>query len=325
MNGSTRNHGPLQKFFKRTQVYFWGFAVLILFCSRSFFGASGRQLMHLYNEFGASPRELRLHADKPSGYQARLIAEIKKTPYGQLPAMLEDPSGHKASPLFVVTEPSPDRRDIFTKRIASKHVFDLLWEVRVKDRINEMAIIYEVFSGPPFTTAAELVFEYRMHEVFASGRDLQLFPVLGELARESLIYEDYNATRFKVDWEAFRLAPSEEHEFDVEMMKETVLEENRYYRPKTETLPGIDSFFLYHPPKPILFMFQMIQAREEHDVNPDGLTLMGSLKFPRGLANVRKIYIVVTPEGIHPKITVPKKCLEFEVFHHPVVTGKIFS
>ena len=194
-----------------------------------------------------------------------------------------------------------------------------------------MGTIYDVLSiHSSLAFAAGCVFENRMHQLFVSGWDLGLFPIPRRSGTTNYLYDDYTATRHGVSGQSFQLAQSEEYQFDAAEIKKIVIEENRYYRPETKNFTTVDSFFLHHPPeaRPILFMFQITRAQDEHDAKPEGLILMDDLNLTPALSNVRKIYVVVTPERTYPTITVPKEYHDshgpLEVFHHPAATTEIF-
>ena len=304
----------------------------MFFCSRSFFGHSGCQLMHFHEKFGASPRELQRYAQEPSEYEAILASELARIPPGQLSGIICGLPSIRNFHLFITTKPSEDRRDIPTRDIASQHVFDLLWEQRIKYRTLEMADLYNRFSvEPTFPTAAGLIFEYRMHQIFANGAKLQVFPIPGRRVQSNVIYDDYTATlnqKKRIFW----LTKSAEYLFGVGEIEETVIKEDQYYHFKTRE-PAVDSFFLYQPRRgpPILLVFRITPAKKEHG-EPIVLSLVDHLKLPPELSNPRKIYIVVTPEGIYPDITTPMghsgpqggNIPLCEVFHYPVSISRIF-
>ena len=161
----------------------------------------------------------------------------------------------------------------------------------------------------PSTTCFPIIhLSLPLRGVFASGGNLQLYPIHGNSATKDFLYNDYGATIRREGGQSFWLAPSEAYQFDVEEMNEIVIEKNRYYRPKTRNFATIDSIFLYDPlgADPVLFMFQITQAKGGHDTKPKGLILMDGLKLLPKYNNVRRIYVVVTPELTYPKIAVPK-------------------
>ena len=284
--------------------------------------------MYLHEEFGASPRELRLYAEDPSRYLNHVIEAIGNIPPGQLAAILQNPETYRASHLFVVTEPSLESRNLSTRRIASDRVFGLLWDIHISRRIDDMGAIYDALPSPPsLAPAAGGLLERRMHQVLVGRWNLRLFPIPRRLAKINYLYDDYTATIRKENGQSFQLDRLVEYEFDFEEIKKVVIEENRYYRPKAKNFATVDSFFLYRPPDttPILFMFQFTQAQGGHDAKTKGLTLMDSLKLP---TNVSKKYVVVTPEDTYPTISVSKVYHDshgpLRVFHHPVNTGEIF-
>ena len=105
-----------------------------------------------------------------------------------------------------------------------------------------------------------------------------------------------------------RLPKSREHP----PVEADVLLENLYYLPGTSNFPAADSFIVIRPSPdsdPILVICQITLNTKSHDVNKTGLLRIHKLKLP---ANTRMYYVVITPEGVEPKITIPKGCFEMK-------------
>jgi len=79
-------------------------------------------------------------------------------------------------------------------------------------------------------------------------------------------------------------------------------------------------------------MVQITRNKADHSINPDGLARIDAMTFPTG---TKKYYVVVSPEGIKPKITVPKEYFGkkgkaylpkkiLEVFYYHVPTSAMF-
>ena len=135
------------------------------------------------------------------------------------------------------------------------------------------------------------------------AQTIQLFPIGGRQAKANLIYGDYTAPKERQNPMNLQLAESTESP----LVKVGDLEKNRYYRPKSNSFPAVGSLLLVHPPNepsPILLVFQITWNRKEHNVDEDGLRKTDDLQLP---LDTRRYYVEVTPEGIHPKITVSVK------------------
>ena len=169
-----------------------------------------------------------------------------------------------------------------------------------------MSAYYNTFRNHPFgATSAGWVFEFRMHQVLQERRTIQLVRMHGHVAQVNYIYETPTAP----DQTTVHLAVSTE--VDIVEATKAQLKRNQYYRPESTTFPAIDSLLLIPTPNgdptDVLLMFQITRNRTDHDVNQKGLEWLGRLKLP---SNTRKYFVVVTPEGIHPKITAPIKYFE---------------
>ena len=277
-----------------------------VFCSRPYLGKgtyAERQLWYLHDEFGASPRALAEYAADPGTYETRLHKEIEKMTAESLPKIFRDPGAYQPSHYIVTIQPSPTNRGRTANRIASRRVFEILWEKHICSRINLMQDFHDLFVASPITaTSAGWVFELRMHQLLRKAQTLQLFPVRGRCANADFVYKDYTASKKKINPTDIQLVDSEEHD----LAKGVELEEGRYYRPKAITFSAIDSLLLIHPPgepSPILLMFRVTRNKQTRDAKLlSGLRKIDELNLP---SDVRKYYIMITPKGIWPKISVP--------------------
>jgi len=284
---------------------------------------SENQLWYLHKEFGVSPRDLSKYARKPDAYKSLLIRQILSVIPATLRDIVQDPEFHEISHRFISIGPSEDDREIFEKRFISQKVFDLLWDIHIRHHTSEIAHFYNLFKATPGAkVAAGWLFEARMHQLLVRDTTIRLFPIHHRRAPVNFIYDNYAFSTNPMNQENFQLAWSEQHVLPEDGSVE--LQEGYCYRPTSDNFPTIDSLLLLHPtgdPSPTL-MFQITRA-ETHNVNPKGLDKVDGLWFP---LNTRKILVVVTPEDVRPKLTVPKKYFEerglspekFKVLHYSV-------
>jgi len=263
----------------------------------------------MYEKFGASPRELVLHAGAPAQYETRLHREINELDPDHLHLIFRSPSFYGPFHLIITTKPSSADRFCFKRVVASRHVFDLLWERHISHRVDLMGLLYGQFQANPTSPpASEWIFKLRMHQLLVEKQTLQLFPIGGHQAEVNLLYDNYTASRKRQDPMNLELVKSEQYL----LAEKHHLQKNCYYLPKSKSFPAIDSLFLVHPPGeplPILLVFQITRDEKDHDVNKRSLRKIDDLKLP---PNTRKCYVVVTPEGVRPTITVPTKYLQNE-------------
>jgi len=256
----------------------------------------------MYERFGASPRELALHADAPAQYEARLHQEVDQLDPDRLELIFRDPTSHGSFDLIITTKPSSADRLSSKSVVASRHVLNLLWERHISHRADIMGLLYYLFRDNPINPpAAEWIFKLRMHQLLVEKQTLQLFYIRGRQAGLNLLYDNYTASMKRQDPTNFELAKSEQYH----LIEKICLQKNRYYLPKSRNFPAIDSLLLVHPPgepSPILLMFQITRNKKDHYVNKKSLRKINDLKLP---PNTRKYYVVVTPEGVCPTITVP--------------------
>ncbi|KAF9647700.1 hypothetical protein BDM02DRAFT_3129593 [Thelephora ganbajun] len=291
------------------------------------------QLWYLRNEFGASPRNLDLYGDVPAEYEALVRQEIADISPEQLRYVFLNPKSRRHSHYIITAEPSPTDRFIPVMNVVSRHVFELLWEKHIKHRAGDMAYFHDLFLASPVTAVtAGWLFELRMHQLLANQRTIRLFPILGCHDQVDLIYNDYTASEERKDPANVQLTASEERD----LLEGAQLQKDRYYRPKITNFPAIDSLLLVHPPgepSPILLMFQITRNKQDHDANVRGLDKVKNMGLP---PDACRYYVVVTPEGVQPKIMVSMEYFGenirqilpdevFPVFHYPVREKEMFT
>jgi hypothetical protein len=298
----------------------------------------------LHEKFNAPPRDLIFYARTPGNYETFVRKEIDRLYPGRLYRAFLDPESYSSSYLIITVAPSSESRSTDVKTVASPYVLDLLWERYARGQIDVIGHLYDIFQANPIgAPAAGRLFELRMHQVLMQAQAIQVFPIRGRRAKGNLIYTNCAASEERQNPMNLQLAESAEHS----LVEAGVLETNCYYRLGSKTFPTIDSLLLIHPPNepsPILLMLRITLSRTEHDVNEKGLGKVNDLQLPSG---TRRYYVVVTPEDIHPKITVPMKYFQdeeqqvtsghedgdedmladslFPVFHYPVRMKELFA
>ena len=264
---------------------------------------SERQLFHLFHRYGASTRALAQYGPRPEDYEARLERHIGEIWPDDLPRIFRNPGCSLHSHYLITIHPGEVYRGKLEKKFASRRVFDMVWERHLADRVDLMEELYNLFLAAPITAiSAGWVFENRMHQLLRTERTLQLFPILPRRARTNIIFDDYAASKARIDPIEFQLTCSEEHP----LIEGAELVMNHYYRLESSDFAAVDSVLLIHPPgdPPILFMFHVTRDETKHSTNLGGLRKIGELGVPLG---TRRYLVIVTPESIHPSITVPLK------------------
>lgn len=123
------------------------------------------------------------------------------------------------------------------------------------------------------------------------------------------IYDNYSATKARASPKEFTLLKSEEQP----LVAGAKLRANYYYRPGASNFPTIDLLYLVHPSSgsPILFMFRITGNRTAPGTNLlRGLRQIEGIILPEGTL---EYFVVVTPEGIRPNITIPLSYVEGKV------------
>ena len=256
MKNSTWNRGLFRRLFKCTCIWFLEVRTVHVIPSPRFLGGhTERQLRYLYEKFGASPRELVLHADTPAQYETRLHQEINELDPDYLHLIFRDPSFYGPFHLIITTKPSSADLICFKRVVVSRHIFDLLWERHISHRVDRMGLLYGQFQASPTSPpAAEWIFKLRTHQLLVEKQTLHLLPIRGHQAKVNLLYDNYTASRKRQDPINLELAESEQH-YSVEKHR---LQKDQYYLPKSRSYSAIDSLLLIHrpgEPLPILLMF----------------------------------------------------------------------
>jgi len=310
-----------------------GFKSAHVFCSRQFFSnnPTERQLKKFYDDFSTSPGDLAEFSCHSDEYSVTLERTINKMEPGQLRQAIQNPGSLDFSHLIVTIWPVPPGQFSFEVQFASKHIIArLLWAKHIHSQVDEMRHLYNLFSANDVTAAsAGWTFEFRMHELLRCKQTLKLFPILRSSNRGlvNLIYDNYTATLSQKNAKTFKLLASAEYP----LIEGARLDKGHYYRPEASNFPEIDSLLLIHPAlckPPVLLMFQMTLDKEVHEVKFRGLQKVDDLDFFPG---AQRYYVVVTPEKIRPKITVPIEYFEgkevdktLKVFHYPIGSEDLF-
>jgi len=175
----------------------------------------------------------------------------------------------------------------------------MVWEKHLARRLDLMEELYYLLLAAPITvTSAGWVFEDRMHQVLRAEGILRLFPIHPRRGKTGIIFDNYAASKVRSSLREFQLASSEEHP----LVEGAELVMNRYYRLESSDFAAVNSVLLIRPPggSPILFVFQMTRNNTKHDLHD--LQKVSGLGVPPG---TRRYLVIVTPEDIHPSITVP--------------------
>ena len=295
---------------------------------------TSHQLWYLYNTYGASPGTLTSYSHKPAAYRDRVVRGIQGISPESLLCILRRPESDKSSHLFVAIEPSPNSRNIHEVRFVSRHVFEMLWDRLIKRQVFELQFYYEL-SSP---SSAGWIFKSRVHELLRRGDSIPLFLVRGRVAETEFIFDDYTASKEKKPHRIFQLPESEEYFLD----EPTHPGVGRYCRTRPANFATIDALFFVRPPgepSPTFFALQFARV-EERDVKENELRRiiqLGHSWTPD--IETRAYFVVVTPDDVQPKITVPKTSFGdkggkvtgeesldrlFRVFHFPISRKKLF-
>ena len=101
-----------------------------IFRSRLFLGKSAPytegQLWYLYNEFGASPRDLVNYALNPRSYEAQVAEQVQRINPRALRKTLHFPDSDDGSDLLTVIDPSENSRAVRVRTIASRRISEML-------------------------------------------------------------------------------------------------------------------------------------------------------------------------------------------------------
>ena len=293
--------------------------------------------------YGASPRALAKYTRAEEEYKRKVLQEVARVQPDSLQHALLSPD-FEISHLLTIIEPSPKSRSGYEKRVASRWIFERLFDRCIGTAVFEMKDFYDLFHQNSTTaSAAGWLFELRMHQVLRRrGYPLKLFPVHGHTGQANYIYSDYSASSERRHQTTLQLTGLEEYP----LCNGIELEVGRYYRPESPNPPSFDSLFLVKPqnqPFHILLIIQIAEDKTKLDVNEDDLQIIDGLGLP---VQTRTCYVIVTPRGMEPHITVPRsRSLDqgqegdqgengqekgetadavFPVYHHPVDLREIF-
>jgi len=277
----------------------------LTFCSRSFLGEethSERQLWYLFHQFGASTRALALYGAHPDRYEEQLRRYFDEINPDDLPYIFRNPASSQNSHYLITIYPQEARRSSFERKFASRRVFDMVWENHLSHRVDLMKEFYNPLAAfLPTGTPAGWVFKRRMHQLLSVEQTLRSFRMLPHRAGVNLVFDGYAASKARNNSTDFQLTHSEEHH----LVEQAEPQMDLYYRFRSSSFPMFDSLRLIHPPgepSPILLVFWIIRNKREHDVKLRGLRNINQLNIP---SDTRRYLVVVTPENIHPCITVP--------------------
>jgi len=194
---------------------------------------------------------------------------------------------------------------------------------------SDMARLYDFFRGISTTSLVPgMIFEVRIHQLLKQLRYLLLSPIGGRLADRNVVYDDYGTTF----GEYVTLGPLSE----VPLTDGITLNPGYYYQPQISNFPTIGSLVLCPSEAgqpPILIMFHITYGVEESAIKQVGLERIDQLGIPQ---NAEKVLVIVTPENVEPKITVPRTYLTdgflanrtpdtvFPVYHLQITRGSLF-
>jgi len=222
---------------------------------------------------------------------------------------------------IAIIEPSPTGRDGFETRVASRHIFELLWKVyhlhRRTSGTSDMMDFCHLFQASP-TTAARWTFEIQVHEFLRRQQTINLIPLVRDKPKAAnFVYNRYIGENLV----ALQLTESEEYHY----AKGDELCTNRYYKPDPADFPDIDSFFLIRRSRlasPILVVFHISWSVSEHHVSKASLCSIDSLPLP---GNTRQYHVVVSPENLLQNAHFlfggeggKKPSKKFQVFNYPM-------
>ena len=326
---------------------------ILTFHSRSFLGEiphTERQLWHLHTQFGASARTLAFYGDDPDNYEATVHETINQMWVSRLLHAFRNPGSIQDAEYIITVHPSQTTRMRSEKRFASQHVFDLIWETHLRGRIDATKELNDLFlTSPIAASSAGWVFKNRMHDLLIKDQYLSLGPILGRRTGRNFVYDNYTSSRRRTNRTGLDMTNSEEHR----LVEKAKLKMNCYYRPNPSNPFGIDSLLLTCSyGRVFLLTFQFIWNEREHHTEFRGFDKIDELEFP---SDARRYHVVVTPEGVYPRIVVPvrqsgtdepqdksmdgdedmggghdndtngEQWVPFSVFHLSVNMGKLFT
>ena len=251
-----------------------------------------------------------------------------------LGSLLRSPQASSdTSHLLVLIEPSPTSRFVPRMRVVTTHVFNLFWDRHNLNQASDMAQLYDFFRGISTTSLVPgMIFEVRIHQLLKKGRYLFLTPIGGRLADRNIVYDDYGTASMTVN-KLITLDPLAE----APLTDGIALNPGYYYQPQISNFPTIGSLVLCPSvagQPPILVIFQITYGVEDSAIKQVGLERIDQLGIPQ---NAEKVLVIVTPENVKPKITVPMTYLTdaflagrtpdtaFPVYHLQIARESLFS
>lgn len=282
---------------------------------------SEQELYHLYNKFGASARSLAAYASDPECYESHVTQEITVMDPEAIRHTFSHP--YSVDPHYIaIIEPSPTRHDTFETRVASQHIFELLWKVyRTHQRTSDVIDFCQLFQASP-TTTARWASEIQVHEFLRRQQSIHLIPLVQDKPKVAkFIPNRYTGEKFV----AIQFVGLEEYSY----AKGDELHANPYYRPEPADFPTIDSFLLipsYHFTPPILVVFHISWSAREWHASKTGLCRINGLPLPK---NTCQYHVVVSPEKLSLSTLFfsrgevrKKSSKEFQVFNYPITFTK---
>ena len=286
----------------------------------------------MHTNFGASLRSLFTFSDSTGDYERLVNSEIFRLLPADLMRLLRDPLyAEEHSHLLVTTIPSPSDHTIAERKIASPFILEKICKTVFEDRTDDIRTFYDTLRrGAEMNSAAGMFFEARVHQVLREGGVINLFPIscVEENPAVNYVYSEYTEENPK------RLVLPRSTEEVVSKAQTEAPVTGIYYRPVEKNFPAFDSWLCYQPTPeddPIHLRFQMTLAMT-HSVAKKGLECMDRLVPGKAV----KFLVVVTEEGIRPKMYVPKDYIDkklgggdpntkFPVYHLPLTRDQIFS
>ena len=249
----------------------------------------------MLNKFGASPGDLAKYAADPTVYERLLVDQITKVNPADLRyiSRVSDSTYHHIFTLW----PSLTRREVFEKRIASQYALELLWERHLQHRVSDAKYFYDMYRASVTTAAdAEWILRSRIHQLLRSQLTIRLSPIV----RDAFDPTDFIGCFLERTPMDLQLPNSHERT----LVEGGEFHMNCYYRLGSADFPGIDSLLPICPPDgspPVLLMFRITSGTVTYDMIEEGFRKIDNL----GLSpNIRKYYVVVTPESVNPRMRV---------------------
>ena len=296
---------------------------------------SEKALWETYIQYAPSARDAFFAAANPDLYARDVRAELAFLTPTSFSTLLLSPNAPETSHKLVLIEPSPTSRYSAQKKIITVHVFNLFWDQHQFNQEHEMARFYDLFrSNATASVVSGMIFEIRLHQLLKGGFTLILTPIVAHFSGKdvNVIYDDYKDTT-EPDTRQIILGPLEA----VPLTDGMTLSPGCYYRPQISNFPSIDAV-VFLPSSgdqpPVFIIFQFTCNVEKHPIKKVGLERINKLVIP---PNAEKLLVVVTPEDVEPKITVPRTYLTddfpdgrapnvaFPVYHLTVPRKSLFS